>query len=420
MKKVLFVGGSSDTHLKTFVPVARCLKDTYGIGSVVLFMNHASTKVNGRAVAEVQEEASEFIEFMRDDLNPSPVAVVKGVREFQRLADRVVDRVKPDLIIVGNQEQSGHRCLLKQAHYKRIASLLLQEGIIWEKGAYAVFGLKRRIYKLASISGKFLLSLIEPTSLKWKIQRGNLSRVAAWGPYFQRLYVKQGVQTDKIVVTGEARFDAIVSRDWSAETTEAFAALNLGAEDRVVLFLPDSFTRASDALSAQDHREVVSSVIGAVKQIDARSDVTCRLVIKLHYATSMTQFHDLLPESLLEDVRIVQGVDLYPLLSGCDVAITSASTAGLEALLFGKPLITVNLTTHPDLYNYASSGAALGVNRPDDMEEVLAQALFDDATRTHLVQSRERYLEDQVYRLDGRSTERVAQVISSLVGEPTR
>jgi CDP-glycerol glycerophosphotransferase (TagB/SpsB family) len=107
-------------------------------------------------------------------------------------------------------------------------------------------------------------------------------------------------------------------------------------------------------------------------------------------------------------------VNTYELLNACDLAITKWSTTGLEAIALNKPLLILNLGGEPDRVEYVKEGVALGVYNEKDLTPTIEKSLKDDS---ELAKNRGKYLEKYLYKIDGKATERVVNLIGEMIKE---
>jgi hypothetical protein len=98
---------------------------------------------------------------------------------------------------------------------------------------------------------------------------------------------------------------------------------------------------------------------------------------------------------------------IHDLIRLSDVVITDYSTAGAEAVLMGKLLLTVNCTgkRYP-ANNYDEHGVALMAQSPGQIEGCMRALLFDDETRRRLEQKRTQFARRYNWMNDGCAAER--------------
>jgi hypothetical protein len=140
-------------------------------------------------------------------------------------------------------------------------------------------------------------------------------RLLTTGEYFSRLYVEAGVPSGRVAVGGAWRYPHLTGTD-----DRRVAAAR--ASDKVIVLV---------ALPVDV--DIAKSLLKAVKVSFAGSGFD--IWIKTH---PDVPFSRLVPKRAAVDYMVVD-FPLEDLLVQCDVLITSASTAGLEAFLYGKRVV---------------------------------------------------------------------------------
>jgi UDP-N-acetylglucosamine 2-epimerase len=106
-----------------------------------------------------------------------------------------------------------------------------------------------------------------------------------------------------------------------------------------------------------------------------------------------------------EKVRILKSVDLYEVIYNSDIIITGNSTVGVEAMIFRKPLITIEGFKYS--MEYAEQGASLGIMTSAEMVTAVKNISNDPDIREQLLRNSERYLAFHLYKIDGNVCERI-------------
>lgn len=224
-------------------------------------------------------------------------------------------------------------------------------------------------------------------------------KMAVFGHVFKDALVKRGVNPDDIVVTGQPRFDVLVNTKYDKKWI--YEKLNLNGEKGLIVF-------ASTDLPDDEKELTVRELCAAMKQFPDK-----QLVIKPHPSDDGAMFVDLLCKFNLD--AIVVHDYLYELLSACDLLITTWSTVGLEAMILDKPIIVINLMNRPDMTSYVERGAAIEVKKIGDGIRAFEMALYDSTAIENMKLNREKFLRDYAYKSDGKSSERVAELIKTMV-----
>jgi UDP-N-acetylglucosamine:LPS N-acetylglucosamine transferase len=139
------------------------------------------------------------------------------------------------------------------------------------------------------------------------------------------------------------------------------------------------------------------------------------LIIKQHPAE--TEDHtalikDFLNHNDVNSILTAKDSDTYEQLFACDLMITRHSTTALEAVAMGKPVIILNLSKESDIVDYVSEKVAAGVYEKKKLRETILRLLDDDK---ELKKNREAYLDRHLFKIDGKATDRVVDVIDQMI-----
>jgi hypothetical protein len=83
-----------------------------------------------------------------------------------------------------------------------------------------------------------------------------------------------------------------------------------------------------------------------------------------------------------------------------------------EAVALDRPVIILNLSGNPDIIDCVDEGVAIGVYKKDDLKQAILSILEDDS---EIAKNRSRYVEAEYYLIDGKSSERMASLMESMV-----
>jgi UDP-N-acetylglucosamine 2-epimerase len=84
------------------------------------------------------------------------------------------------------------------------------------------------------------------------------------------------------------------------------------------------------------------------------------------------------------------------------------STTAMEAAALNKPVIALDLSGDQDTARYVSEGIAIGVYKSDDLTTAIKNLLENDSL---LAKRRESYVLEHLYKIDGKASERVVDLI---------
>lgn len=304
--------------------------------------------------------------------------------------------------------------LIKSAHKKEKIDIIILHDDVLEFSRTAV-----RIGKLLGISSLVILHGI----LAGRKHRNPLAdKTAVWGDIcVDTMTERYGISRDMLAVTGNPRFD-VLSRGVNIDKNSLYQKIGINTNKGLIIYA----TQPHVGLTANDsplEKEIsLREVINAMKEFPDK-----QLVIKLHPSEpkktyeSMTidRYRSILNE-MNSDAILLERINLYELISICELVIILNSTVGLEAMILEKPVIAINLTNQPDKVPYAESGAAIGVHKAEDIVPAIKKALYDIQVRKELESNRKKFVYDYAYIQDGQASKRVADLIIQMIEESNR
>ncbi len=255
-----------------------------------------------------------------------------------------------------------------------------------------------------------LVYSVSEHSFTWK----NLATdfVALEGDFARRVFLSCGISEGRLFITGQPRFDFVPYKDKVFNADRIYNKLGISRDKKIV-----TLTTNPVVINIRENEKVIllREVYGALKELG-----DYHLVVKLH----PSDFDGTLEKAVARDVgltnvTIARDVDIetFELFYVSDLVITTVSTTGPEAIVMDRLLIQVTLSQNePAWMPCASSGAALGVDRQEMIKPTILDALKNlEEIKRRLSPYRERFVTDQYYRLDGRSAERVVNLMDSLI-----
>jgi len=215
--------------------------------------------------------------------------------------------------------------------------------------------------------------------------------------------VRGGVDPKKILLVGNPKFDIIANM--GATQDRDYVCRLFGARPSDLILLVATY------IMAPGTAEWVRALVRQLRMFSHRF----KLVIKPHPDEDPSWYERILKEERLSDATISRNVPLYRLINASDVVFTGMSTVGSEAILFDKPLICINFSDVPYSIRYDQEGVALLVKREEEILPAIDTVLHDKRVKREFEMARRRFQELYAYKLDGRASERFANVIRLMV-----
>ena len=139
------------------------------------------------------------------------------------------------------------------------------------------------------------------------------------------------------------------------------------------------------------------------------------LFIKPHPSSFVNLYEERIMLSSVKDrIKIVRK-DIIPLMKNAKVVVTEDSTAGLEAMFYGKPIINVHFAATPPVIPYVTYKAALQAFNKLELHLALEQTLSGKLDLKELKKNQNKFIKDFAGPMDGKATERVLDLINNIL-----
>ena len=234
--------------------------------------------------------------------------------------------------------------------------------------------------------------------------------MAVLGDAVKGMLLSEGIKPERIVVTGNPKFDKLFySRDGNSKQ-KVCEKWDIPTDKEIVLLLTGQFVEGG-LWSSEQRREFILAIATAAAALPH-----ARLIIKLHAPQESEQDYDEIIKGLPHPPIVCKYAPLHELLNACSLAMTVSSTAALEAMALGRPVILVNLFNDAGALFYKGSGA-LFAEKEKDILPAINKALYDSQTRNEMAKSMENFVYQQAHLQDGQASKRIADLIIQMIEE---
>lgn len=233
------------------------------------------------------------------------------------------------------------------------------------------------------------------------------SQHLVYGDHLRDLMVAMGIDARAIEAVGSVNFDQAVGRNMELDV--AYVRDRLLADRRpcqklVVVAteaLPNPFEEIGPVLEA----------LSAMPEVE--------IVLKLHPADSAKLYGDQLAQrGLAGRVVIVERCDLDALLHAATLLVCVLSNIIVRAAILGTPTLVCDFGDKRRPLDFVTTGLAVGCFSPQQVAPMLADLIGDGPARERVVAQLKQAALRFCYRIDGKSAERVAARLLSLVPSP--
>ena len=238
------------------------------------------------------------------------------------------------------------------------------------------------------------------------IAGADYDRFAVFGPRATSVLLAAGIPADRIVETGAPHFDGLVSRGATGPAASAPAA-SAPVDARRILFAAQ-YVQGAMTLAGLEacHRGALAA--GAAV-------APAEVVVLPHPVQPAGQIEAIVasvPVPAGVAVRVERPGRLHELIDGAWLLVTGWSNSVFEAAIRGVPTLMVD-AEHASPVAYAAEGLAIGVGT-ESAAAAAVRALLDAEFRIATLARSSAALAEHLGPLDGRSSERTAELILRL------
>jgi hypothetical protein len=230
-----------------------------------------------------------------------------------------------------------------------------------------------------------------------------VDKIAVTGEFAKNKLMDCGIEDERIVVTGQPSYDSLIEAQKHFSRDAICRKLGLDPAKKIIVYTTEN-------LPPRENEKMARIICRTVKGIP-----NVEFVIKVHPSElDLSVYKNLIEESGL-NALIIRQASIYEVLYVCDIVITGFSATALDAMILDKPVITVNFTGLEDPLPFAESDATIGVYEEKDFIGALKSGLCDEDTRVKLKRAREEFIYEHAYKLDGKATYRVIELLEQML-----
>jgi CDP-glycerol glycerophosphotransferase (TagB/SpsB family) len=424
----LFVAREPDETLRTFLPVLRALRERDRCTPFVLYHHRpgdwarAELSQLGVGWREVKLPDREAPDGVRGTLLArtkllSTYSELRQLARVRSLANRLTQWLTPAVVVVIQDTLLLERFLVRAANTHGRPTLAIQWAFTYPQEYYDRFHepsgtavAQSRIRSLrASMTRRAYRAALGLLGVGFQLANtyggGEAQFLAVMGEAFRQQFLAQGARKREIYVTGHPSHDSVfrhVQKWQESDRLSVISGLGFSPHARLIAYATQP-TLWRGVLTADELRAMVEDVVDGV--LSRGPDFA--LVVKLHPRERPEDYAFL---SGRERVTVVKDADIQRIIAASDVFISSSSSTLLYAMMFGKPIVTINFHSVQHFDFFAGLGGTLHVTRPGDLSSAVDAALSDTTTRAWLRREQMDLLE-RYSRFDGCATDRLVSLI---------
>jgi len=386
MSKALFIPLNSN-HALIFERILKYIEIDYKI----LCHDKISEIEHNHTESTLKKFGIPYIHFPKQiTRSPSDTIFLKITNFFKmkHTIKELLNHLSPKVVIFAIDNDPIAKIFISLSKIMGIKSVLIQEGLI-RPYEYTMreTHFSDYFYHLLRFLGIHLKYTTYGTS--------GCDNILANGNRASEIFQKRGVLETKIEIVGQPKYDDYIRK------LESYTPHTDGK--KTVLF-----AAGSNIVKDHENIEFLKILIQAIRKLDAY------LIIKMHPRTPETpdNIYNIINEkdnSFFEVIK--QSDDTFEILKDIYALITVSSTMIIEALMMSKEGIVVDYLAGEQKLDYNKYDAVYSIESRDQIYDVIKDAL----TSKKPYENKKHLLEDELYKLDGRSAKRTAKAIQALL-----
>jgi hypothetical protein len=286
----------------------------------------------------------------------------------------LLDNLKPSLILAQNESAGWEKILISEANKRNIKTIALQHGIIYK--------LHEGYFHTQHTNSSFPdLTLV-------------------YGPEVERVLYKNNYPKNSVKAIGQPRYDKLVYYQNKKVIANFLKKHNLSSDKKLFLL-------ATQPVEEKVRRELFKNTIEIFKSL---KDI--QLIIKPHPAETNLDFYKKTLQNTNSNAILLEGKDdTFEAIASSDYFATMTSTVALEAMMFKKPLFIFNFSNYGGASDWVKQGAAIKISSVEQGKETLKRYLNNSQEIKTLLKNQSTFLKKNYYKLDGKATERLYNLI---------
>jgi glycosyltransferase involved in cell wall biosynthesis len=241
-------------------------------------------------------------------------------------------------------------------------------------------------------------------------KRSMPAAIAVWGTHMRDLLIRWNYPPDRIFVTGYPAYDRLHHPPNTEQVSHFAEEIGLDSARKKIVFMTGN-PWMELYQTPQEQIDIARILFQTVKKLPKT-----QLVIKVHQYDNPDLYRQLQKELGAESYSLVIGrCDTTLLIVASDVVVAKGSSTLLEAAIADKPVIVINFSDKPDMFEFREYNIGPYINDIDILETAIKTVLFDEAIKEQLADERTKFVQQWANSADGKASERLADLILQMV-----
>jgi len=230
-------------------------------------------------------------------------------------------------------------------------------------------------------------------------------KICIYGNQGKKILRDFGLDEDRIVVTGNPKYDYFKFIDQNSSRKSFCSSLHISFEKKIIVIAMSRWHKNDEKWMS--------------KFIHFCNKNNYEIIIKLHPRYNINS--DIIKSEISfikenckgQNYIITYNMSINDLILGTNLVISDFSNVAIESILLDKPVINVNFLKEEltDLQNFHEFGAASYAEDYETLEKIVTNILEKKNLEGKRVEGREKIIELFNYRNDGNATDRIYEIL---------
>lgn len=209
--------------------------------------------------------------------------------------------------------------------------------------------------------------------------------------------VSQGIDETKVKVVGQIRFDDIPKK-MKLSREEMCRKFDLDSKKKIIVYSYQTPLPGENVIE-----NAINCFFNNIKKINQGK---YQLVLTMRPDTPTNNLQ------IPKRIKVLKGANIQELAVCSEILITAFSTAAIEYVLMGKPIIAINIGAKKDEYiDYTKLGVGFKIEKEENFFPKLITCLEDRKFKEIFEKNRKNFVKDYHYKMDGKALERILNII---------
>jgi len=225
-------------------------------------------------------------------------------------------------------------------------------------------------------------------------------------PILQQYLLDLGYDPKTVFVTGDPSFDHIISKIQHFQSIKKPTTKKTINNKLKILFCTSPM-HEHGAWTKKQEDSLILNTINEISKFD-----NFKISLKIHPTSSIKREYEQLLQKTICDVSLYQKEDLLELIDTHDLMVVyGASSVVLYGIFLKKPIVMLNLKNYPSQYNFFLDKNILSICETlPQLSSIITHSLSTKISDEVYAD----YLQNHLGCNDGKSSERIAQIITNI------